>query len=233
MINFVTFASHDNYIEAGERLINQANNLQIFDNIKLFNFDNLKDDDLFWKQHKDFIKNNPRGFGYWIWKPYILMKTIEQMKDNDILLYLDAGCEIDISEKDYFKECLEIVKKDYIVGTLGKTNVEESCKMDLLLLLDMNYNKFLKTKMHQAGANLFLICDKTRKLINEWYNLCCNYHLINDDQSLNKNLELYKEHRHDQSIYSLLTKKYDLYSKTDLGYKCIKYIRNRTGNRKY
>ena len=157
MINFVTFASHDNYIEAGERLINQANNLQIFDNIKLFNFDNLKDDDLFWKQHKDFIKNNPRGFGYWIWKPYILMKTIEQMKDNDILLYLDAGCEIDISEKDYFKECLEIVKKDYIVGTLGKTNVEESCKMDLLLLLDMNYNKFLKTKMHQAGANLFLI----------------------------------------------------------------------------
>ena len=229
MIHFITFATHDNYLQAGERLTNQATNLEIFDNIKLHTLDNLKNDIIFWNQHKDFIENNIKGYGYWLWKPYLIKKEMDLLNDNDILLYLDSGCEIDILEKDYFIKCIKHVTQDYIIGTLGKTNVEESCKMDLLMLLNMNDTKYLQTKMHQAGAILIFICDKTRKLINEWYDLCCNYHLINDGTSVNQNLDTFKEHRHDQSIYCLLTKKYDIYSSIDLGYKCIKYIRNRTG----
>lgn len=230
MINFITFGSHENYLDAGYRLINQANNLNIFNNTQLFTLENLKNETLFWNKHQHFIENNSKGFGFWLWKPYLIKKEIDKLSNGDILLYLDSGCEIDISERDYFLECIKNVKDDFIIGTLGKTNVEESCKMDLLLHLNMNDSKYLHTKMHQAGANLIYICDLTRKLINEWYDLCCNYHLINDDQSVNKNLDTFKEHRHDQSIYCLLTKKYNLYSSKDLGYKCIKYVRNRTGN---
>jgi len=230
MINFITFGSHDNYIQAGNRLIEQASRLNIFNNINLFTIEDLKNDTIFWNQHKDFILGNSKGFGYWIWKPYLIKKKINEMNDGDILLYLDCGCEIESEERDYFSWCINQVKKDYIIGTLGKTNVEESCKMDLLLYLDMNYPIYLKTKMHQAGANLIYINSQTRKLVNEWYNISCNYHFINDDESINKNLELFKEHRHDQSIYCLLTKKYNIYSKYNLGKMCIKYIRNRTGN---
>lgn len=228
MIYFITFGSHDNYIEASKRLINQAKKINIFDTIKLYTVDDLKQDN-FWKLHHEFITNNSRGFGYWIWKPYLIKKTIDQMKNNDILLYLDSGCEIDIHEKEYLLECIDIVKRDYIVGTLGLTNVEESCKMDLLLKLDMNYDKYLKTRMHQAGANLILVCDKTQKLINEWFDLSSDYHLINDLPSINTNVKEFKEHRHDQSIYCLLTKKYNLYSEMNLGKHCIKCIRNRSG----
>jgi hypothetical protein len=231
-INFITFGSHDNYIEAGIRLINQAYNLKIFNNIKLYSKDDLESDTNFWSIHKDFIINNPRGFGYWIWKPYLIKKSMDKMKINDILLYLDCGCEIDSNEKEYFLKCIEIVKKDYIVGTLGKTLVENSCKMDLLLLFDMNKEKYLKTRMHQAGANMILVCQETRKLINEWYELCCNYNLIDDSPSISINLKEYIEHRHDQSIYSLLTKKYNLYSNVNLDYKCIKCLRNRYGTSK-
>jgi len=232
-INFITFGSHDNYIDAGIRLINQANNLKIFNNTKLFTLYDLQNDNNFWSTHKDFILDNSRGFGYWLWKPYLIKKSMDEMNDNDILLYLDSGCEIDISERDYLLECLETVKKDFIVGTLGKTCVENSCKMDLLLLLNMNKDIYLKSRMHQAGANLILVCNKTRKLINEWYELCCNYNLIDDSPSISKNLNEYEEHRHDQSIYCLLTKKHNLYSNINLDYKCIKYIRNRTGKMIY
>jgi len=229
-INFISFGSHDNYIEAGIRLINQANDLKIFNNIKFYSKDDLESDNNFWSKHKDFILNNPRGFGYWLWKPYIIKKSMDEMKDNDILLYLDCGCEIDINEKDYFLECIEIVKKDKnIVGTFGKTLVENSCKMDIIMMLDMNKEIYLKSKMHQAGANLILVCQETRKLINEWYELCCNYNLIDDSPSNNKNLKEYVEHRHDQSIYTLLTKKYNLFNGKNLDYKCIKCIRNRYG----
>jgi hypothetical protein len=41
-IYFITFGSHDNYIKAGERLIDQATNLKIFDKIKLFTLEDLK-----------------------------------------------------------------------------------------------------------------------------------------------------------------------------------------------
>ena len=35
----------------------------------------------------------PRGGGYWIWKSHII-KKINEINDNDILIYLDAGCSI-------------------------------------------------------------------------------------------------------------------------------------------
>ena len=46
---------------------------------------------------KIMITKNPRGYGYWLWKSYIIKKTIEKMSDDDILLYLDCGYEIDIT----------------------------------------------------------------------------------------------------------------------------------------
>lgn len=233
MIQFITFGSHKNYTEAGARLAIQANELHIFDRIRFFGLDSLESDPEFWNKHKDFILNNARGFGYWLWKPYLIKKVMDEMKDGDTLLYLDCGCEIDAKEKDYFLKCLEIVKTDLIMGTLGKTNVEESCKMDLFLKLDMDYTKYLKTKMHQAGANLIYVCDRTRSLVNEWFELAQDYHLISDSSYVYKNLDKYVEHRHDQSIYCLLTKKYEIYSNVNLGEQCIKYIRNRTGTRNY
>ena len=86
--------------------------------------------------------------------------------------------------------------------------------------------------MHQAGANLFLVCPQTRELINEWCELSQNYKLIDDSSSKSINLPEFIEHRHDQSIYSLLTKKYNLYSNTKLDDFCIKCFRNRSGIKK-
>jgi hypothetical protein len=221
-MQFITFASC-NYIDAGNRLLNQASKLNVFDNVCLYTEKDLEG--AFWDKHGQFIMENPKGFGYWIWKPYLIKKKMDEMNDGDILLYLDSGCEIDCSERDYFIDYIEQVKKDYILGTLGKTIVEESCKMDLLLYIGID-DSFLATKMHQAGANLIYINSETRNLINEWYDLSCNYYFINDDKS--QESSLFKEHRHDQSIYSLLTKKYNIYSQHTLD-KCVKYIRNRTG----
>ena len=54
----------------------------------------------FWNNHSEFILANKRGYGYWLWKPYLIMKTLEQMNDNDILVYADCGCEIESNKKN-------------------------------------------------------------------------------------------------------------------------------------
>lgn len=225
---FITFGSHNNFIDAGNRLIMQANSLNIFDKIILYTGEDLKKDDIFWKEHQNFIEKNKRGYGYWLWKPYLIKKTIEQMKDGDILLYLDCGCEIDIREKDFLLKCLDTVKKNKIITT--KTCIEEEWnKMDLIEKLDMKHDKYLKTSQCAPGASLFLVCKETCDLINEWYELGRNYHNIDDTPSISKNLDCFKEHRHDQSIFSLLMKKHNLYRNNSLRDKCIKTLRNKTG----
>ena len=75
---------------------------------------------------------------------------------------------------------------------------------------------------------MFLVCDKTRTLVNRWYELCCNYHLIDDSPSIAPNLPEFIEHRHDQAIFSLLTKKMELFSTETLAPVVLVY-RNRTG----
>jgi len=55
--------------------------------------------------------------------------------------------------------------------------------------------------------------------------------MIDDSPSISKNLDCFREHRHDQSIFSLLTKKYNIYSKRTLN-DCIELSRNKSGNSK-
>ena len=92
----------------------------------------------------------------------------------------------------------------------------------------MNKIKQLSTPTHQATSIMFVVNKKTRNIVNSWYRIATNYHMIDDSPSLHKNLNCFIEHRHDQSIFSLLTKKYNIYSKKTLS-DCIELSRNKTG----
>jgi hypothetical protein len=226
---FITFgAGGQNYYDAGNRLINQSRNLNVFEKLILYTDKDLKNDNEFWDKHSTFINNNPRGYGYWLWKPYIIKKTMEMMDDDDILLYLDSGCEIDIRKKDQILKYFDIVKTEHIIGTNTGCIEEHWTKKDLFLKLNMLDDKILSSEQHQGGILLINVNSKTRAFINEWYELGCDYHNIDDSPSIAQNSNVFREHRHDQSIYSLLFKKYNYSSKYLLS-DSIEVLRNRTG----
>jgi len=89
-------------------------------------------------------------------------------------------------------------------------------------------DKILSSEQHQGCILLINVNSKTRSFINEWYELGCDYHNIDDSPSIAKNSNVFREHRHDQSIYSLLFKKYNYSSKYLLS-DSIEILRNRTG----
>jgi len=105
--------------------------------------------------------------------------------------------------------------------------------MDLIKKMDMNKDEFLNTRQRQAGTLLFLVCKETRQLINEWYELACDYHNIDDSPSISENLIGFREHRHDQSIFSLLSKKYNLFSNHNLNENALYMLGIDSGNRGY
>jgi len=229
-INFLTFGSHDGYIDAVNRLINQANNLNIFTEIYGKTGKCLQEDAEFINKHAEFINNNRRGFGYWIWKPYLIMKQIDKMEDGDVLFYSDCGCELGIENKDKLLECIDLVKTEKLMSTRAISCLEITwCKKDLLEKFGMDDEKYLNTEQLQSGIILLCICPETRRLIKDWYNISCDYHNIDDSPSISKNYDCFREHRHDQSIYSLLAKKYNLISNNMLLEDVIYIFRNRGG----
>ncbi len=68
----------------------------------------------------------------------------------------------------------------------------------------------------------------TRSIIDFWYNIGCNYHMIDDSPSIKENYNNFIEHRHDQAIFSLLLKKYNITSNKTL-MDCVYVLRNKTG----
>lgn len=72
---FITFGAGDEkYYEAGNFLIKEVESLNIFDKSILYTDKDLKTDQEFWPKHSNFIENNKKGYGYWLWKPYLIKK---------------------------------------------------------------------------------------------------------------------------------------------------------------
>ena len=84
---FITFGGGEKkYINAGIRLFKQAESTLFFNKTILYTDRYLKNDKKFWDKHSEFILRNKKGYGYWIWKSYIIKKTMENMKNGNIEL---------------------------------------------------------------------------------------------------------------------------------------------------
>jgi len=227
--HFITFAAGErNYYEAADRLVRQAQNIGLFDTTRAFTDQDLKTDADFWPRHSEFMETHPRGYGYWLWKPYIIKKTMENLQDGDILVYLDCGCEIGPHKRDTLKMYLEEgAKQDLILRSLHGDEHTHT-KMDLFIKMGMLDDKYVYDYQYQGGAVIIYVCDKTRAFYNEMYDICCEYPNIDDSPSIHPNLGCFVEHRHDQSVFSLLTKKYQ-FPYNHCIFHGLEVNRNRTG----
>ena len=173
-----------------------------------YNTDLKKDDD-FWKNHGQFIEEHPRGYGYWLWKPYLIMKTFESMNHGDILFYVDSGCEItdySQSSNDSLKKMIENCNNYDILYTETSHDEKKYTKMDIFKHMNLMDQKVMDSIEHAATVIIIKKVDLTTDFIKEWYNVSCNYNLINDSPSVLPNDPTFVENRHDQSIFSLLLK---------------------------
>lgn len=224
---FITFGGGgQNYYDAAERITNEVKQLNVFNNYITYKDTDLKNDE-FWETHSEFVENNKRGYGYWLWKPYIILKTLKSMNSGEILLYLDGGCEISNGDMN---ELIDRCKKYDILYTLTGQIEKKYTKMDLFLEMKLNTSKIKDDPQYQASAIFLKKNDKIMNFVNEWYNISSKYHLIDDSESLSPNDNEFIEHRHDQSVFSLLIKKYNYDNKDNIFNEgLIKISRNRNG----
>tara|TARA_Y100000310_G_scaffold163309_1_gene163164 strand:- start:13721 stop:14455 length:735 start_codon:yes stop_codon:yes gene_type:complete len=180
---------------------------------------------------ENFVKKNynilsqSRGAGYWLWKPYIILKTLEQMGVNDILLYSDAAIEFTANMKDYFDLCISDEKGLVLFYNNHHLNyiwTKRDCfeLMGLGTISPPGDPTPCAAYSRQLNAAIQM-CRKTEFSLNfykEYLKFCEDPRVLTDIPNTmeKENFDGYREHRHDQSIVSLLRFKYNVTAKEDI-----------------
>lgn len=190
------------------------------------------DDSLHW-HHKDLTKtafyaNNidilsqPRGLGFWAWKPWIILNAMEGKmtgeqfiqnsftppKDGDILIYADSGVEF-IAPVSHV-----ISRMDQDIFLFGN-NWEHAhwCKRDIVEAVMPGTPWKFFGKQCQASVIFFRVSDYSRQFVAEWLAFCLAKfgpsgeewrYLIDDSPGYTPNHPEFQENRHDQAILTTL-----------------------------
>lgn len=177
-----------------------------FDTVIAYGKDML--DEEFKERNKDILAL-PRG-GYWIWKPHIINMTLERMEENDYLFYVDAGAVILHPVKKLIS-VMEKNKDDIMVFAVYGRTEEEYTKRDVFTYFSYETEECLNSDQIMSGFILIKKNAKTVKIFREWETACEHSNLLLDGENTISegkiNYPRFKEHRHDQSILSVLLKK--------------------------
>jgi hypothetical protein len=176
-----------------------------FDNIMGYSREDI--DQEFYEQN-GHILDQPRGGGYWLWKPYLINKKLSEVNDGDYLFYSDSGAFF-LKNVDMLIEELEKYDQD-IMGFELPLIESQWTKKELFINMDCTDEMYSET--NQVSASYILIrktkfsvdfFDQYLKYGCDEINITDSYNNIAQDQS-------FIEHRHDQSIFSLLYKRNSL-----------------------
>lgn len=187
----------------------EAEAINLYDTIDIYDFASLPAD--YRTAHGEFMRQRKQGFGYWIWKPKIVLMTMMQSDPDDIIVYSDVGFTINAAGRDRMLEYLDIVRcSNYKMLSFSNTHTEAHwTKADLAVRLGVENNSAVMLTTQIAGG-LFILMPTQRNIgiMEKWCDISVedNYRYSDDSPSTALNHTSFGEHRHDASIGSLIRK---------------------------
>ena len=162
------------------------------------------------------ILSKPRGAGYWIWKPYIILRTMTEMEDGDLLMYSDAGVLIN-HHTDYLLSSMD--QELLLFGSLNKHRmwIKQECRAHI------RGAYIQEMEQCQASVIMLRVGEFTRRFITEWLTWCMVPGMIDDNYQPDLQQPDFIEHRHDQAILTEMAVKYEI----KLHWWCTQYSKYR------
>lgn len=207
---FLSFADSRMY-KAVQRLRIQAEGMRFFDKIHVCNEHDL--DDSFRSSYGERMYLGSRGFGYWVWKPYLIRRVFDELMPGDLLFYCDAGCHWNPAGRWRLKFYAERLR-EATCGVMGfQLEVIHPefrwTKGDLLDYFAVRGDRNLLLSPQICSTHAFFCKNKlSSDFLHQWqlpYQL--DFSLVDDTPSRSPNFPGFVEHRHDQSIFSILCKR--------------------------
>lgn len=165
-----------------------------------------------------------RGYGFYFWKPQVILQELERLGDGEILIYLDAGCHLNLEGRERMKDYLRWVSESE-TGLLAFQYRPLSMSVhnqDREFYTDRQYSKklvrdFLSVSgssreildSGQVASGIILVRKNQASVdtITAWRDaFLCEPKLFDDSPGPLPEEPDFIEHRHDQSVWSLLLK---------------------------
>lgn len=132
------------------------NKYKLFNEVKLLNEHDL-DDNIKVIINNIIAKYGNKGYGYWIWKPYIILQELNKLNNDDILVHLDCHCKLNKLKNKFnrIKNYLNNSNKPLIIAKIGFNDYMYTTKK-LLNVIEtyLNYNfseSEMKMTQYEAG----------------------------------------------------------------------------------
>jgi hypothetical protein len=157
----------------------------------------------FFNKHSDFFISHKKGYGLWLWKPFIIKEALSIFKKSKYIVYLDAGTELNVTHSSLIRLnfYFEIVEK--LNGLAFSLNMKEK---DFTSPFTFSKLKTSTNTNNQISAAVIIFKNNstTNRFVSEWLTKMIDndYQLTKGYNSLDK--EIFDNHRYDQSILSLL-----------------------------
>lgn len=208
-IHIITYGDHQ--FENNKRKLRvQMNNFKHkFKTAELY--DETVLDDEFKIKFKDVLSKK-RGAGYWIWKIYIILKKLREIENDEVLIYLDAGCTLNNHGIKRFYEYIDMVKTSkYGMLSFELPFVEDEWTTTKIFEYFNVQNDVNITKSNQLHNTILIMrkCLHSVDVILNAYQALCDDPLLYTDayNEHHGNSINFKDNRHDQSIFSVIKKK--------------------------
>lgn len=161
------------------------------------------DKDFFEKNRSIF--NEKIGAGMWLWKPYVVLRTLESAPDGSIILYLDSAFKIRQPIPRFVEnlgdnDIMLLQEQDYKAGAF--------IKGDSFQLLDCKEEGCRQAPLVRSAIIVVRNSSRSRAFIKKWLQACEQEKALNaTPYNLMPNYPEFKWHRFDQSILSLIAYK--------------------------
>lgn len=198
-----------NFKNAKNRLYKECIQTNWFDTVKTFGPEDLTND---FKKEFNKILLKPRGAGYWIWKYDIIKQQLTKLPNNDILIYIDSGCSINVKGKSRLDEYINMLNKsDESIISFQMDHTERKFTIKEIF---HHFNMSVNDSNGDSGQYLAtVLIMKNDKKMMEILEDCINtirkdQLIVTDHYNKLDQCNEFIDNRHDQSILSLARKKH-------------------------
>jgi hypothetical protein len=205
-VKLISYAD-SKHLQTAQRFTQEADTLDCFRNIHIYHPDDLPTD--ISEQFSETLQQE-RGAGLWIWKPIIINQALSEMDWDDYLVYADIGCTFQATGLNRFQQYLSMLDGDpKRFGCLGfqqgKQSEFEWTNPAVLNHFGIDPNSTdARSGQLSSAIILFKKTSHCVNLVKQW----CDTLRENPDLFLGKtDPPPPKEHKYDQSIFSVIRKK--------------------------
>jgi hypothetical protein len=148
------------------------------------------------------ILDQPRGAGYWLWKPYLIHACLGHADAGDIVVYVDSGALI----RRPLQPVLEQADRfELLLLRTERTNAG-SVKRDCFVLTGTDTPDCHRAPHLDASFLAIKNTPENRHFVEAWLELCTDDRILTDkpNECGRPDLPEFVSHRHDQAVLSVL-----------------------------